>query len=197
MRRCLFGACAVVAFSAASGCMSGPLVEPAPQPVADATVLENPAFFPGGHNNYHQVFEKCLSVLIDQGFEIQEANRFDGRIEALPRNAPGLLLWFKPGTPSSRERLLATLQSYRHRVSIVIQPATHGDFFIEVIARRELEDLPKPARATAGAAVFRADPSVERQFEVIDPIVFDSHWIYKGRDHLLEQQIIERLKSCL
>src|SRR4029077_3539086 len=95
------------------------------------------------------------------------------------------------------DRLLATTQSYRHRVSVRVQEAVNGGYFVEVVARKELEDLPRPVRATVGAAVFRNEPTVERQFEVIDPVFFDSGWIPKGRDVPLEQEIIRRLKKCM
>src|SRR5437867_3858323 len=68
--------------------------------------IENPVFIPLGHESYGQVFENVLQTLIDEGFEIQEANRYDGRVEAIPRTAPGLGLFLKPGSPDFRERLL-------------------------------------------------------------------------------------------
>src|SRR5262245_51485493 len=99
MRRWLWAAWAGL-LSSAGGCAS---LDATSVPVQEAPVVENPAFIPGAHQNYHQLFDNCLHVLIDQGFEIQEANRFDGRIEALPRIAPGLGLWLKPSTPTFRE----------------------------------------------------------------------------------------------
>lgn len=158
---------------------------------------ENPVFIELGHWQYGHVFECCLKVLLDYGFEISESNRYDGRIETVPRIAPGLVQFLKPGSPDPYERLLATTQTYRHRVSLVIQPADNEGYFIEVIARKELEDLPKPIRGTVGGAVFRSENTVERQFEVIDPIFFEPAWIYKGRDVALEQEIICRLKACM
>ncbi|MBM4068583.1 MAG: hypothetical protein FJ271_06510 [Planctomycetes bacterium] len=143
------------------------------------------------------MFENVLQVLGDNGFEIAESNRYDGRIETVPRIAPGVIQFLKPGSPVFYERALATLQSYRHRVSILIQPADNGGFFLEVIARKELEDVPRPIKQTAGAAIFRTDNSVERQFEVIDPTVFDSTWIFKGRDPDLEQKLIQRLMRLM
>src|SRR5262245_3731585 len=180
-----------------AGCLtpvveSGPLL--GPQPTVD---IENPVYIPLGPDSYGMVFEHVLSVLIDSGFEIQESNRFDGRIETLPRIAPGVGLFLKPGSPSFYERVLSTFQTYRHRVSVLIQPADAGGFFIEVIVRKELEDLARPTRATAGAALFRNENNIDRQFEVIDPTVVDSHWIYKSRDHFFEQKLIARLKACM
>lgn len=160
-------------------------------------VEANPVFIPLGPECYGKVFECVLQVLGDYGFDIWESNRYDGRIETTPRIAPGLGMFFKPGSPVLFERLLASCQTYRHRISVVIQPADQGGFFLEVIVRKELQDLPRPIRSTVGGAIFRHDNNVERQFEVIDLNVFDAHWIYKGRDHAMEQEIIRRMKKCI
>jgi hypothetical protein len=185
---------------AMAGCTSVQplLVAPTPPVVeSEVVVTDNPVFIELGHRQYGYVFEACLKVLLDYGFEIAESNRYDGRIETLPRIAPGLLQIVKPGSPSFYERLLATTQTYRHRVSLIIQPGTNQGYFIEVIARKELEDLPKPVRGTVGGAVFRSENTVERQYEVIDPIFFEQAWIFKGRDVAMEQEIIRRLENCL
>jgi hypothetical protein len=179
------------------GCATGPLLEN-PLAVPTGTVAidgeANPIFVPQGPMSYRKVFEHALDVLADFGFEILESNAWEGRIETLPRVAPGFLQFFKPGNPDSYERLLSTFQTYRHRASIVIQPAQTGGFFIHVTVFKELEDLPKPVRATAGAAIFRTDNNVERQFTVIDPTVFESNWIPKGRDFQVEQVLLAKLK---
>ena len=57
--------------------------------------------------------------------------------------------------------------------------------------------LPRPTRMTAGAASFRSDNTVERQFEVIDPTIYEATWIPLGRDVKLEQVILARLKQCM
>ena len=115
----------------------------------------------------------------------------------MPRVAKGFGIRGINGSPSFYERSLAHLQTIQHRVSVMIQPADGGGYFIEVVVRKELEDLPKPLRATAGGAIFRSENNVERQFEVIDPTVMRSHWIYKGRAEAFEQQIICRLKKLM
>lgn len=183
------------------GCQNpGPVLDPAPlQPNAAAADDQNPVYVPLGPLSYGQVFETMLQILSDYGFEIAngDTNRYDGRIETLPRIAPGLLLLMKPGSPNLYDRLLMTAQSYRHRVSVVIMPAQQGGYFVEVIARRELEDLPRPIKATVGSAIFRLDNNVDRQFEVIDATFFEPNWIFKGRDIGLEQEMIRRLKRAL
>jgi hypothetical protein len=192
------GAAALLALAA--GCQNGPSLIEGPTFVpAGSNIVhdQNPVFIPLGIEAYGQVFENCLRVLGDYGFEILEPNRYFGTIECLPRVSPGLGLFMKPGSPDVRDRLLSTTQSYRHRVSVRIQEAVNGGYFIAVTARKELEDVPRPIRATVGAAVFRNEPSVERQFEVIDPTFFESNWIPVGRDVPLEQEIIRRLKKCM
>lgn len=183
-----------------AGCQSGAsfIEGPALHPGGAGIIYDqNPVFIPLGPESYGHVFESCLRVLGDYGFEIQESNRYDGRIECFPRISPGIGLLCKPGSPDLYDRLLATAQTYRHRLSLAIQPADNGGFFIEVTARKELEDLARPVRSTVGGAIFRTDNNVERQFEVIDPTFFDAGWIYRGRDEPLEQEIIRRLKKCM
>ena len=197
MRRGLWAA-ALLGLGA--GCQSLPpmLEAPAFVPAGSNIVYDhNPVFIPLGVDSYGQVFENCLTVLHDYGFEIQESNRYWGNIECVPRVAPGLGLFLRPGSPDLYDRLLETAQSYRHRVSVRVDEAVNGGYFITVVARKELEDVPRPVRSTVGAAVFRNEPTVERQFEVIDPVFFDTAWIPRGRDTALEQEIIRRLKKCM
>ena len=173
---------------------------PAPPPAEVRAASEddqNPVYLPLGPLSYGPVFEAILTVLHDYGFEIAEANRYDGRVETLPRVAPGLGLFLKPGSPDLYDRLLATTQTYRHRVTVIVNPATNDGYFVEVIARKELEDLARPVRATVGSANFRSNPTVERQFEVIDATFFEAGWIFRGRDVPLEQELIRRLKQAL
>ncbi len=183
------------------GCMTGPLpdnpllLRPAP-PAAPEVVVENPVFVPLGPPSYAGVFEKVLDV-VDDYFEIALANRYDGRIETFPRTAPGLEQPFKPGSPDFEQRLLATLQSVRHRAIVLIKPADDGGFWVDVKVFKELEDLPRPVRSSAGAASFRGDNSVERQDDVIDATVFESNWVPLGRNGPLEQVILERIKQCM
>jgi hypothetical protein len=181
----------------AGGCATGPLLDNPvlvrPEP---GTPVENPIYVPLGPQSYGAVFEKVIDVL-DDYFEISYANRYDGTIVTFPRISPGLEQPWKPGSPDFDQRLEATLQTIRHRAEVLIQAADDGGFFVRVTVYKELEDLPRPVRSTAGAASFRADNTVERQFEVIDPTVFESNWIPRGRDIPLEQVLLEKIKKCM
>jgi hypothetical protein len=182
-----------------AGCMVGPLqdnpvfIRPDP-----AVTVENPVWVPslGVGGAYGKVFEIVLDI-VDDYFEIAYSRREDGWIVTFPRLSPGLEQFWKPGTPDCYQRLEATLQTIRHRCEVQIQPAEDGGFFVRVTVYKELEDLERPTRATAGAAAFRSDNTVERQFEVIDPTILDTKWVPQGRNKELEQVILQRIKKCM
>jgi hypothetical protein len=68
-------------------------------------------------------------------------------------------------------------------------------FLIDVAVFKELEDVLRPERATAGAATFRNDASLERFTEPVGGQAPTQGWIPKGRDTALEQAIIEELQA--
>jgi hypothetical protein len=179
----------------AGGCATGPLQENplVIRPAAKADVADNPVYVPLGPNSYAAVFEKVLDVIGDYNFEIAYSNRYDGRIETFPKISPGLGQPWKGGSPDFHQRLVATFQSIRHRAIVLISPANDGGYFIDVKVYKELLDTPRPQRATAGAAVFRSDPTLERQYEVVEADQFENGWVPIGRDCLLEQSILEQL----
>jgi hypothetical protein len=195
MRQTLWKAATGLALALLAGCSTGPLLEnPFPISAPAPEGEPNPVFVPQGPISYRKIYDHALFVLKDFGFEILEQSVYEGRIETLPRVAPGLFQYLKPGNPDPYERFLATLQSYRHRASILIQPSQMGGYFIHVTVYKELEDLPRPVRATAGGAIFRTDNDIERQYTVVDPTIFEANWIPKGRDLEVEQVLLERLK---
>ena len=197
---CTLGAGVLVAM--ASGCATGPILDNpgifGPAPGVSAPPENNPVWIALGQDPdaYGKVFEHVLDVVMDT-FEIRYSNRYDGTILSFPRIAPGLEQPWKPGSPDFDERLLAMLQTIRHRCEVRIAPAEGGGYFVDVRVFKELEDLPRPSRSTAGAASFRSDNTVERQFEVIDPTVFESNWIPIGRDTKLEQVLLQKMKACM
>ena len=175
------------------GCATGPLLENPLLIRTDKVVpVENPVYIPQGPMAYARVFEKVIDV-VDDFFEIAYANRYDGRIETFPAVAPGLEQPWKPGSPDFSQRLLASFQTIRHRAIVLITTADDGGYFIDVKVLKELEDLPVPVRATAGSATFRMPSTLERQFEVLEPTLYEANWIPIGRDYKLEQVLLERL----
>jgi hypothetical protein len=179
----------------AGGCASGgpmlenPLVVGPPPPA-----LHNPVYLPQGPEAYGQLFLMVVDV-VDDYFDIQYSNRYDGRIVTLPRIAPGIGQPWKAGSHDFHERLLATFQSIRQHAEIVIEPAPLGGYNVYVTVYKEIEDLDRPAVATAGAAAFRSDPSIQRQEEIVGPGATGTHWVPRGRDTHLEQVILDRIQN--
>lgn len=185
--------------ASASGCMSTPpLDNPVPiRQTSDCT--ENPILVSPGvptTNSYKEVFEKCIDVL-DDYFEIREANAYAGRIVAYPRIAPGFEQPWKAGNPDARERLLATFQTIRQTAVIEIRTGERGGYLVYVEVTKELEDLPRPVLARIGNAVFQETPTVERQVEVVGPATSPERtWFKVGRDFAFEQMLLQRIRYC-
>ncbi len=180
-----------------AGCASGPrLANPVLFPGA-ATGVENPVLLAPSDPSpvtYAEIFETTLDVL-DDYFNIAYSNRYDGRIETFPTTAPGIVQFWRRGSPDLYERLLASWQTIRYRAQVQIQAAPSGGYLVNVQVFKELEDLrPRPIRAVAGNASFLSANTVERQFDVIDPVVQDTTWIPRGREIALEQEILSRLQ---
>jgi len=198
---------ALVLLALAMGCQNlSPTIDGPVMPKATIGTMpmqdQNPVFIPLPKHEYGRVMDALLRVLYDYGFEIAEANRYSGHIEAVPRIAPGILLAAKPGSPDLYDRLLSTAQTYRHRLTVIIQPADpqgaeHGGYFVEFVVRKELEVLMNPIKSSIGVAAFRNEQTVDRQTEVIDAGVFDPMWLFRGRDVALEQELIRRFKDAL
>ncbi len=200
MGRRFWAACAALVACVAGGCgLNTPLLEnPVLMRPAASGPVENPVYVPLGTSEsaYRKVFAGVIDI-VDDYFDIAETNMYAGLIRTHPRVAPGLEQFFKPGSPDFDQRLLATLQSIRHFAVVKIDGARDGGFWVDVKVYKELENVERPLRATAGAAAFRSDITVERQFEVIEPVGVSGGWIPIGEDVPLEQEILARIKQCL
>ncbi|MBM3981222.1 MAG: hypothetical protein FJ304_13215 [Planctomycetes bacterium] len=188
-------ACALAA--GAVGCLTAP---PVGNPVlVRGDPIENPVLVSPGQptgTSYREVFEKVVDVL-DDYFELQTPNPYDGRVVTKPRIAPGYEQPFKPGNPDPRQRLLATFQSVRQIATVEIKSGERGGYLVYVVVDKELEDVPRPDRATMGNAVFQEKPTVARETEVVSPdAAADRAWFKIGRDFAFEQEILRRIRQC-
>ena len=76
-------------------------------------------------------------------------------------------------------------------------PDANG-YLVEVIVEKELEDLAKPEKATAGAAVFRTDGSLpSSRLEEVSRTRQSPCWIPLGRDIELEQLMLAEIHARL
>ncbi|GBD36308.1 hypothetical protein HRbin36_01429 [bacterium HR36] len=160
--------------------------------------VENPLFIPQSHrpDSYELVFRKTTEAIAAY-FPIAYSNRYDGRIETEYLVSAG---WLEPWNPVPYDHYEATettLQSVRRRCVTTIIPAEAGGYYVEVKVFKELEDVPQPSHASAGAVIQRLEETPGRMYVVPTTVPFAGQWIPMGRDHALEQAILLRIKQCL
>ena len=179
------------------GCASGPVPDnPMLVPELAEVAPDSPLWVPERPEAYALVFDRTYSVL-DEYFDIAYANRFAGEIQTEPLVTAGYLDLPRLGSYDHYEQTEATLQSVRRRAEVLITPAESGGYYISLKVYKELEDLPRPHRASAGAAVLRYEHPIERQVDPAPPLAPSKGWIPFGRDRALEREILSRLRDCL
>ena len=121
----------------------------------------------------------------------------EGRIETVPQDGATWLQPFRNDSVGDFNRWESTFQTIRRRATVRVMPDATG-YTIEVIVEKELEDLPHPERATAGAATFRYDSSLPtRRAGDVSRTRSSPRWIAIGRDPPLEQRMLADLHSRL
>jgi hypothetical protein len=121
----------------------------------------------------------------------------EGRIETAHQDGA---TWLEPHRRDSVGRFNrweSTFQTIRRRAVVRVVPAATG-YLVEVVVEKELEDLPRPIHATAGAATFRNDGSLpSRRLEQVSRTHSSPLWIPLGRDIALEQRMLAEIHARL
>jgi len=154
--------------------------------------------------------------IVDDYFKIDREQRVtpdllaEGRIETFPQVSPTIFEPFRRDSATTGDRWENTLQTIRRTAMVRVMNDANG-FLVEVQVLKELENLERPAHATAGAATFRHDTSPDRNTEAEPTLGRDSNndprpvsnprrtlgWISQGRDSALEQLILSRIQDRL
>jgi hypothetical protein len=150
-------------------------------------LVDNPLIIPA--SDFEYVWQQTVEV-VDEYFDIAQENRIDGRIETYPEVASTLLEPWRRDSVDNEERFEATLQTLRRKAYVHLTPVS-GGYALQVEVHKELEDLPHPAHATTGDAMFRTDVSLHREQQVIGPLPVARGWIHVGRDWKLEARILQ------
>jgi hypothetical protein len=128
-----------------------------------------------------------------RGGEIQ----MEGRIETAPQVGATWLEPLRRDSVGDFNRWESTFQTIRRRAVLRVIPDAAG-YLVEVVVEKELEHLPKPEHATAGAATFRNDSSLpSRRLEQVSVTHSSPRWIQLGRDPALEQRILADIHARL
>lgn len=141
---------------------------------------------------------------VDDYFRIRQEERVrlvgnvltEGRIETYPEVASTLFEPWRHDSANFHERLVSTTQSMRRYAIVRVIPDGRG-YLVSVAIMKELEDVASPEHATAGAATFRHDQSVERYTSPVAGGAASLGWIVVGRDTALEQRILGQLHAKL
>jgi hypothetical protein len=118
-------------------------------------------------------------------------------IKTDPRVGATLLEPWLADSVGFEERLESTLQTMRRYAEVRVTPAPDGGHLISIIVVKQVEDLIKPDKQSAGRAVFNNDFPVNRAIEMPGPIPMTVGWINRGRDAKLEREILRRIRDAL
>jgi hypothetical protein len=121
----------------------------------------------------------------------------DGFIETVPQDGATVLEPHRRDSVGWFNRWESTFQSIRRRATVRVVPDANG-YIVEVIVEKELEDLAKPEKATAGAATFRSDLTLpSSRLEDVSRTRQSPRWIPQGRDTALEQVMLAEIHGRL
>jgi hypothetical protein len=121
----------------------------------------------------------------------------EGFIETAPQDGATWLELHRRDSVGEFNRWESTFQTIRRRALVRVIPDPAG-YLVEVTVEKELEDLPKPEKATAGAATFRTDGSLpSRRSQQVSRTRSSPRWIPLGRDPPLEQRMLADIHARL
>ncbi len=154
--------------------------------------------------NHDWTWEQIVDA-VDDYFRIERERQVqlvgdvltEGRIDAFPRIGATVLEPHRGDSAGAYNRWESTFQTIRRRATVRVIPDATG-YVIDVAVEKDLEDLPRPEYATAGAATFRNDsslPSVPAQ--AVSRTRLSDRWILIGRDPELEQRMLADIQSRL
>jgi hypothetical protein len=159
----------------------------------------NPAFVPA--SNHQLVWETVVDV-VDDYFEIEREDPVrveggvatEGRLDTFPVDPPTVFEPWRPDSGSAFNKWEDTLQSTRCRAVVRVRP-DRGGYWVNVVVYKELENLGRPALASAGAATFRNDTSLTRVVDPSSDAEAQLGWVGLGRDTALEQRIVAEIQA--
>ncbi len=121
----------------------------------------------------------------------------EGHIETVPQDGATWLEPHRKDSVGSFNRWESTFQSIRRRAVVRVIPDANG-YLVEVIVEKDLEDLPKPEKATAGAASFSSEITLpSSRLEEVSRVRRSARWLSLGRDPALEQRMLAEIHARL
>ena len=187
--------------AACRGPVAGPLFA---LPIYDQQVTvptkPNPVFVPVTNPDF--TWEQIVDS-VDDFFRVESERRVElvgdviteGSIVTFPRIGATIVEPHRRDSVGRFNRWQSTLQTIRRSAVVRVIP-DRGGWLVEVVVQKELEDLPRPEGATAGAAALRNDSSLDpRLSQDVSKLRFAGSWIPIGRDIALEEEMLERIRE--
>ena len=168
----------------------------------DVTAGPNPILVPAVDDQL--AWEQIADVVSDY-FPIareQQARRsgeawMEGRIETALQGGATVLEPFRHDSVGSFNRWESTFQTIRRSALIRVIPDPNG-YLVEVVVQKEIENLPRPERATAGSATFRIDGSLPTgRADQVSRLLSSPRWLPLGRDGALEARMLADIHARL
>lgn len=141
------------------------------------------------------VWERAVSVLNRNHFQIARESKLEGLIETDYRAGSGLLEPWHPDSIGLQARVESTLQSIRRRVIVLTQSAAPGLMTVSVRVDKEIEDLPGLAATYEGGATFSEAQPLNRDLTQVTGQSGPSRWVPLGRDVLLERKLLQEISG--
>lgn len=164
--------------------------------------LPNPLKVPVGNHDFAwdqivDVVSTYFPIAREERVRIDSQMWTEGRVETPYQVGATLLEPHRKDTVGTFNLWQSTLQTIRRRAVVRVVPEPDG-YLVDVQVDRELEDLPRPEQATAGAASIRSDgslPSAARG--EVSRTGWSPDWIPLGRDIPLEQEMLAEIQERL
>lgn len=164
-----------------------------------ASPLPNPLEIPV--DNHEFVWNELVNT-VDDYFPIEREERVrlvgnvltEGRIETKAVFGATSFEFFRRDSTPGFERWHGTFQSIRRRAEVRVLPGSSG-YGINVVVRKELEDVSRPEMASVGSVVQRHDGTLVRPGGASVAPPKNLGWIPIGRDVALEQKILADLHA--
>jgi hypothetical protein len=172
------------------GLPAGPDAAPGPNPIQVPVANDEAAW------------EQIVDVVVDY-FPVareQQARRSgpvwsEGKIETSYTSGATIFEPFRKNSVGAFNRWESTFQTIRRNAVVRVIPDAVG-FLVEVEVQKELEDLPRPENATAGAAVFRTTGSLPTdRHQAVSRLQSSPRWIPLGRDPALEGRMLADIQA--
>ena len=173
---------------------------PEEEQIADR--LPNPIYIPGAN---HSATWEALADEFTRYFPIESERQVqefggvltEGSFESQWQTAATVFEPWKNDSVGAFNRWQSTLQTLRRRATVRVIPAA-GGYEVGVRVTKQLEDLPRPERASSGAASLRNDASLALdRLNRVDRVLSSARWIDIGRDEPLEQEMLRSFQERL